>query len=495
MKPCRHSRRSFLIAAAGAAVGLAAKPVFGKSQNLTSLTLKEASDLLRRKTASPVDLTQACLERIETYNPALNAFITVTKDQAMETARAMEVEQRQGRWRGPLHGIPIALKDNIDTAGIRTTAASELFKHRIPTEDAEVVRRLKNAGAVLLGKTNLHEFAYGGTSSVSYFGPVHNPWALDRIPGGSSGGSATATAAALCFGSLGTDTGGSVRIPACYCGIVGLKPTYGRVSNRGVVPLSWTLDHVGPLCRTVEDAALMLSVIAGYDELDPTSAETAVPDYRGAFKRPVSKLRLGIPRAPFFDAVDSEIAKAVAAAIEVLGKLASKVGEISLPSLGIPLDELYTKVRGVEAYTYHAQWIAESPEKYQAPTRQRIIENAATVKTTAYAEARRQVTVLRREIKKTFGSLDLLITPTMPNPPVAIAQGANPTAVSIRNTSPFNVLGLPAISVPCGFTTAGLPIGLQIVGAPFAETTVLALANAYERETEWHKRRPALEPA
>lgn len=495
MQPKPLSRRSFLVAATIAAAGVTLKPAFGESPDLASLTLKEASELLRRKTASPVDLTQACLKRIETHNPALNAFITVTREQAMEAAHAMEVEQRRGKWRGPLHGIPIALKDNIDTAGIRTTAASELFKDRVPSEDAEVVRRLKIAGAILLGKTNLHEFAYGGTSSVSYFGPVHNPWSLDKVPGGSSGGSAAATAAALCFGSLGTDTGGSVRIPACYCGIVGLKPTYGRVSNRGVVPLSWTLDHVGPLCRTVEDAALMLGVIAGYDELDPSSAETPVPDYRSAFKTQVSKLRFGIPQTPFFDRVDPEIAKAVGAAIEVLGKLASTVGEISLPSLGIPLDEIYTTVRGVEAYTYHAQWIAESPEKYQAPTRQRMIENAAAVKTTAYAEARRQVNVLRRAIKKTFAGVDLLITPTLPSPPVAIAQGANPTAVSIRNTSPFNVFGLPAISIPCGFTAAGLPIGLQIVGAPFAESTVLALAHAYERETEWHQRRPKLNPA
>jgi len=214
MQQRHHSRRRFLVAVTGAAVSLAAKPLFGKSQDLTSLTLQEASVLLRRKTASPVDLTQACLERIETYNPELKAFITVTKDEAIETARAMEVEQHQGKWRGPFHGIPIALKDNIDTAGIRTTVASELFKHRVPTEDAEVVRRLKNAGAILLGKTNLHEFAYGGTSSVSYFGPVHNPWALDKIPGGSFGGSAAATATALCSGSLGTDTGGSIRIPS-----------------------------------------------------------------------------------------------------------------------------------------------------------------------------------------------------------------------------------------------------------------------------------------
>src|ERR1700674_990736 len=289
-------RRDFLAAGMTAAGGLVLKPALGQLQDLAGLTIKQASELLRSKAASPVDLTEACLKRIDHYNPSLNAFITVTRTEALAAAREMEAEQRRGKWRGPLHGIPIALKDNIDTAGIRTTGASELFKDRIPTEDAEVVRRLKNAGAILLGKTNLHEFAYGGTSSITYFKPVHNPWALDRIPGGSSGGSAAATAAGLCFGSLGTDTLGSVRIPSSYCGIVGFKPTYGRVSNRGVIPLSWTLDHVGPLCRTVEDAGLLLGVVAGFDDLEPISVDVPVLDYRRALKMQIAKLRLGVPR-------------------------------------------------------------------------------------------------------------------------------------------------------------------------------------------------------
>ncbi len=494
MEPNCLSRRSFLVLTTMAAASVTLKPAFGESQDLAYLTLKGASELVRRKTVSPVELTATCLKRIEAYNPALNAFIAVTRDQAMEAARAMEAEQLRGRWRGPLHGIPIALKDNIDTAGIRTTAASELFKDRVPSADAEVVRRLKNAGAILLGKTNLHEFAYGGSSSVSYFGPVHNPWALDRIPGGSSGGSAAATATGLCFGSLGTDTAGSVRIPASYCGIVGFKPTYGRVSNRGVVPLSWTLDHVGPLCRTVEDAALMLGVVAGYDELDPSTSEVPVPDYRSPLETETSKLRLGIPQTPFFDALDQEITKAVEAAIEVLRKLTKSIDKIILPPTSIPVDEIYVTVRSVEGYAYHSQWIAESPEKYQAATRERIVRNSAEIKAPAYAQARRELDLLRREIKKVFTTVDLLVTPTMPSPPVLIAQAASPTAVSIRNTSPFDVLELPAISIPCGFTISGLPIGLQIVGAPFAETTVLALAQAYERETEWHRRHPALTP-
>src|SRR5579871_894879 len=305
------SRRSFILGTCGS-MALSAE------SNHTSFTLAEAAERVRKKAISPVELTNDSLQRIERLNPRLNAFITVTAESALSEARAREAEAQRGRWRGPLHGIPIALKDNIDTAGIRTTAASELFKDRVPSEDAEVVRRLKNAGAIILGKTNLHEFAYGGTSAISYFGPVHNPWALDRIPGGSSGGSAAATAAGLCFGALGTDTAGSVRNPACYCGVVGFKPTYGRVSNRGVVPLSWTLDHVGPLCRTVEDAALMLAAIAGYDEQDPTTINTPVPDYRRMLKVQTPNLRLGLPQRPFFDSLDPEIAKAIDAAIMVL---------------------------------------------------------------------------------------------------------------------------------------------------------------------------------
>lgn len=484
-------RRNFLAAGmSAAAAGLALKPALGQSQDLAGLTIKQASELLRSKAASPVDLTEACLKRIDQYNPSLNAFITVTRTEALAAAREMEAEQRRGKWRGPLHGIPVAVKDNMDTAGIRTTGASELFKDRVPSEDAEVVRRLKNAGAVLLGKTNLHEFAYGGTSSVTYFGPVHNPWALDRIPGGSSGGSAVATAAGLCFGSLGTDTAGSVRIPACYCGVVGFKPTYGRVSNRGVIPLSWTLDHVGPICRTVDDAALMLSAIAGYDERDPTTVDTPVPDYSRAFKTPAAKLRLGVARTPFFDGLDPEIEKSVDAALDVLRKLTATVGEIALPALNSQPGGIYRNVQAPEAYAYHSQWITVTPEKYQPVTRDRIIQLSAAVKAQDYVEARRQVDVLRREIRRVFTAVDVVVTPTMPSPPVAIAQSTSLDAINIRNTSAFDIFGLPAITIPCGFTASGLPIGLQIAGAPFAESTVLALAHAYEQATEWHRRRP-----
>ena len=438
-----------------------------------------------------MELVKACLKRIERYGAALNAFITLASEQALQVAREMEAEQRQGNWRGPLHGIPVTLKDNIDTAGIRTTAASELFKDRIPAEDAEVVRRLKNAGAVILGKTNLHEFAYGGTSDVGYFGAVHNPWALDHIAGGSSGGSAAAVAADLCFGSLGTDTGGSVRIPSSYCSVVGFKPMYGRVSLRGVIPLSWTLDHVGPICKTVEDAALMLAAIAGYDQLDPASVDVPVPDYSRAFTADNSRLRLGVPRSPFFENLSPEVARAVEEAIAVLRKLSSGFTEVTLPQT-FPL---FLPIIGSEAYAYHSKWIAESPNRYQPFTRDRIIQLGADVKASAYAEALRQTYLLRREILKVFSGVDLLITPTMPLPPETSADSKNFDRFGIQNTSPFDIFGLPTISVPCGFTNSGLPIGLQISGAPFAEGTVLSLAHAYERETEWHKRRPKIAPA
>ena len=483
------SRRTLLSAGASIVATGAFRPAFGEPTDLAGLTLKQASDLLRSKKASPVDLTRACLTRIEKYNPALNAFITVTADQALDAARAMEAEQKSGKWRGPLHGIPIALKDNMDTAGVRTTGASELFKDRMPNEDAEVVRRLKDAGAIILGKLNMHEFAYGGSSAVTYFGPVHNPWALDHSPGGSSGGSAAAIAGDLCFGSLGTDTAGSVRIPASYCGVTGLKPTYGRVSIRGVIPLSWSLDHVGPICKTVEDAALMLAVIAGYDDADPASANVPVPDYTRAMSARTAKLRVGVPRSPFYEGLDPEVDRAVAAAIDVLRKITLSVADVQIPAAVSPAE-----IWDAEIYAYHAKWIKETPELYQPATRAAILRSGEE-KPDVYARAHWTMELQRREIVKTFSSVDLLVTPTMPGMAPLIAPTAPPPGRirgAASNTSPFDVFGLPTISVPCGFSNSGLPIGLQISGAPFAESTVLALAHAYEHETEWHKRRPKL---
>ena len=456
-------------------------------------SLQQVSELIRKKSASPVELTQECLKRIEKLNPSLNAYITVMGEQALAQARELEAERQSGKWRGPLHGVPIGLKDLIDTAGVRTTAASAIFANRVPSEDAEVVRRLKAAGAVLVGKLNMHEFAYGATSVPSHYGPVHNPWNLDHIAGGSSGGSGAAVAAELCYGALGSDTGGSIRQPSAYCGIVGLKPTYGRVSTRGVIPLSWSLDHIGPMCRTVADAALLLGAIAGYDPREATSVDVPVPDYTHALRIKVTGLRLGIPRAIFFDQLDPEIAAAMEKAIEVLSKLTSGVHEVQLPVYENP------PVLAAEAYAYHLPYFSKTPELYQPFTRARI-ESGAKITAASYIQGRRDLDHLRRAVQETFATADLLITPTTPVPPAAIedAKLDTPPAAgvpsSLRNTAPFDIYGLPTISIPCGFTSSGLPIGVQISGPHFGELQVLALAHAYEQATDWHTRRPELSP-
>lgn len=478
-------RRTFLALSSSAAIGSLVGTASAQTPtDLSALTLSEAAAAIRRRTVSPVDLVQACLRRIERHNDALHAYVTVVADQALADARAMETEQRAGRWRGPLHGVPIALKDNIDTVGVRTTGASQLFETRVPTEDAEVARRLKRAGTILLGKLNLHEFAYGGSSTTTHYGTMHNPWALDRVTGGSSGGPAVAVAAALCYGSLGTDTAGSVRMPASHCGIVGLKPTYGRVSTRGVMTLSWTLDHVGPMTKTVEDTALMMNVIAGYDVADPTTADMAVPDYTSALRAPTARLRLGLPRAPYFDNLDPDVERAVQDALVVLRKLTASTTDVTLPPSGRP-----ATIWGSEAYVYHAKWIEESPEKYQPGTR-RSLENSKNANGPEYVRAVREVEQARRDIKKLFETVDVLVTPTMKTP-APLLEGGQPGGGGNNNVI-FDVLGLPTVSVPCGFSRDGLPIGLQLSAAHWAEPTVLALAGAYERATDWHRRRAPL---
>ena len=465
-----------------------------QSADLTTLTLTEASEQIRERRVSPVALTRACLARIEKLNPTLNAFITVTAESALAEARASETEIQRGRWRGLLHGVPIALKDLFDTAGVRTTAASGVYKDRVPSEDAEVVRRLKSAGAVLLGKTNMHEFAYGGTSAVSFFGAVRNPWNTANIAGGSSGGSAVAVATGMCFGALGSDTAASIRQPASFCGVVGLKPTYGSVSTRGAIPLSWTFDHVGPIARNVADSAVLLHGIVGHDPLDLNSVAMPKPDYGAALRRKVSSLRVGVARAFFFADLDPEIDTAVADALRVLEKLTAGLRDVTLAAAN--LETMRAAVRSAEAYAYHAELVEKSPELYQPETLARLRADAGA-KTTAYILARREVDRTRRASAAVFESVDVIVTPTVPvQPPLLADVGASVAssmalgARTIRNTSPFNVYGWPTISVPCGFTRSGLPIGLQIAAANGADATVLQVANAYEQVTDWHKRRP-----
>jgi len=459
----------------------------GEIASLNEISIAEASDLLRRKEISPVDLATSCLARIEQLNPTLNAFITVMHDSALAQAREAEAEISSGNWRGPLHGIPIGLKDLIDTAGIKTTCGSAMFADRVPTEDADVVQRLQSAGAVLVGKQNMQEFAYGATSAFSYFGPVHNPWDIERIPGGSSGGSAAAVATGMCFGAIGSDTGGSVREPAAYCGIVGLKPTYGRVSARGVFPLSPSLDHVGPLCRSVLDTALMLQAIAGYDSLDPTSVDWPVESYTDALEVKAES-RIGIVRRPFFDDLDHEIQVAFDKALEQIGNMPSAIVETELPSTP-------TAVQAAEVYAVHSKYFAESPELYGDWMLERVKQAAAAADTVNYAEARHELERVRRSVESVFSEVDFLVTPTTPVPPITIREALNmsPSPAGelwLRNTRPFNAYGLPTISVPCGFTRAGLPIGLQISGPRFGEASLLAFAYAFEQATPWHRCTP-----
>ncbi len=481
------TRRGFALSLAGALATRAQD-----STDLATLTLSEASARIKAGSVTSTQLTEACLARVQTYNPKLNAFITVLREQARSRARELDAEQRAGKLRGPLHGIPLALKDNIDTAGIRTTAASAVFDDRIPQQDAEVARRFKEAGAVLIGKTNLHEFAMGGTSATSYFGPVRNPWALDRNSGGSSGGSAAAVSASLCFGALGTDTGGSIRTPSAFCGVVGLKPTYGLVSIRGIIPLTFSLDHCGPIVRRVEDAALMLNALAGYDRLDIASVEHAREDYVVAMKQPVSGFRLGIPRGPFFDLLDADVAKSVEDAIAVLTKITAGARDVTLPSVReISL--------GGEVNAYHEEFFTRSPDRYQIPTR-RALQNGSNRKASDYIRARWKLDLLRRTIDDTFSDFDLVVLPTRRRIPRKIdaalkrERSDKPFNPELENTGQFNVYGIPAISVPCGFTSGGIPVGLMIAGPRFSEGRVLALANAYERQTEWHSRTPPLAP-
>jgi aspartyl-tRNA(Asn)/glutamyl-tRNA(Gln) amidotransferase subunit A len=455
-----------------------------------TLTIDDARRLIAGKKLSPVEITRAYLARIEKLNPRLNAYITVTGDSALKEAQALEDELAKGRIRGPLHGVPIALKDNIDTAGVKTTAASALLADRVPKEDAVVVRKLRDAGAVFLGKLNMHEFAYGGTSAVSHFGPVRNPWNTDYSPGGSSGGSAAAVAARLCAAALGTDTAASIRMPAAFCGVVGLKATHGLASIRGIIPLAESHDHVGPLARSVADSALIMSALAGFDPQDPMSIPAERVNYRAAVGAAVSKLRIGLPRKPFFDDLDPEITSAVESAITVIRKLTAATVDVTLPEA-----ETFPALLG-DIYAYHASDAADAARRklYQPLTLQRILDGSK-IPLPAYVEARRQMAILRNRVPEIFSRVDLLVTPTtMRMQPTIASATADPTSeiTLIRNTVPFNVLGIPTISIPCGFSRAGLPIGLQISGPRLGESRVLALAHSYEQATEWHRRMPSI---
>lgn len=482
-------------------------PAPADSAALISLTLAEASRRIRARELTSTQLTEAYLDRIAIYNPKLNAFITVMHDIALAQARQMDEEARAGHFRGPLHGIPIVLKDNIDTAGTRTTAASHVFDDRVPADDAFVVTKLKAAGAIFLGKANMHEFAMGHTSSATYFGPVRNPWAPDRTPAGSSGGSAVAVISDMCVAALGTDTGGSVRMPAAYCSMVGLKPTYGLVSIRGIIPLTYSLDHCGPMTKTVEDAAILLNAMAGYDRLDVASVEHAPEDYTQTMRQPVSKLRLGIPRGPFYDRLDPDTAAAMDAAIAVITKLTAGVQDCHLPSTG---GFSSISLNG-ETLAYHQELIKHDGNAYSIAIRRSVeggrkglddvSEEPCGDKVVDYIRSNWELIRTRRTIDDAFTGFDLVVLPTMRltaptiNESLSREEDPKPREPEVdSNCPPFDIWGIPAISIPCGFSKTGLPIGLMIAGPRFSEGKVLALAHAYEQATDWHLRKPALTP-
>jgi aspartyl-tRNA(Asn)/glutamyl-tRNA(Gln) amidotransferase subunit A len=460
---------------------------------LHTLTIEELSPLLRNKQVSPVEVTEHYLARIDELDEHTNAFITVTADEALADARKHEAEIMAGEYRGPLHGVPIALKDLYDTAGVRTTAGSRIFAERVPDRDATSVMFLRAAGAIILGKTNLHEFAYGVTNASSYFGPARNPWDLSRVTGGSSGGSGAAVAAGLCAAATGSDTGGSIRIPGALCGIVGLKPTYGRISCAGLIPLSWSLDHAGPMTRSVYDAAVMLQAMAGWDPEDPASLTAPVSDYTAGLSAGVEGLRIAVDPDYAFSEIDEEIDWAVKQALRVLQDLGAELVEVSRSRL----DEAALTILDAEASAYHEELLKTRPEDYQPDVRERLKRGFA-VRGIDYARAQRTRQWIRREFEALFDDVNLFATPTCAIPAPRLDQ----TEVTItgqtvsvmkpiaRFTRVFNLTGVPAITVPCGFSSDGLPIGLQLAGRHLDEATVLRAAYTYEQATEWSRHRP-----
>jgi len=467
------------------------------STELTQLDITQAADLLRTRQLSSLELTRAYLQRIERLNPRLRAYITVTSDDAERQARQADAELASGAYHGPLHGIPLGIKDLFDVGGVPTTFGSKILKANVATEDAALVADLKHAGAVILGKHNLHEFAFGITSENPHFGAVRNPWNTDRVPGGSSGGTAAAVAAGLCAAGIGSDTGASIRAPASFCGVVGLKPTYGRVSRRGGLPLAWSLDHAGPITRSVADCAVVLQATAGHDPLDPGSADVPVPDFSEHLHAGISGLRIGIPREYFFELVEPEVDQLVRAAIDVLAGLGARVEEVSLPHV------LHAQVAGnvimsTESAAWHAEWLRERPEDYGSDVLARI-RGGQLIRAVDYLASQQMRTLIQADFRQAFEHVDVVVSPTVPlvAPPIGrtLEPGGPlnvvPRSIANRATVPCNLTGMPAISIPCGFSE-GLPVGLQIMAPAFAEPLVLRAAAAYEVASPWRAQRPPI---
>jgi aspartyl-tRNA(Asn)/glutamyl-tRNA(Gln) amidotransferase subunit A len=463
-------------------------------------SIGELARLVATKEVSPVEVVRAHLERIESLDGTLRAFITVCADAALESARAAERALVAGEPAGPLHGVPLGLKDLFETRGVLTTGGSRILADFVPAGDATVVRRLQEAGAIVLGKLNMHEFAYGPEGLNDHYGHARNPWdgGVARLAGGSSSGSGVAVAAGLCTAALGSDTGGSIRIPASLCGITGLKPTYGRVSRAGVLPLSWSMDHAGPMARSAADCAVLLQAMAGYDPADATTSVLPVPDYGAALTGELKGLRVGILRAFFLESATPEVRAAVETAARALEQAGARVDDVVLPHVEV-VSAASSAIVASEALVYHAEWLRARPSDYQADVRQRL-RLGAFVSGPDYVRAQQARVLVRRAVDDALAARDVLLAPATPIPAPAVGETATTIgegrvdvrAALIRLTRPFNCSGHPACAVPCGFTTAGLPLGMQFVGRPFDEATVLRAADGYQRLTDWHRRRPAL---
>lgn len=469
-----------------------------RHQALCLRPITELSSLLESRELSPVELVDAHLERIDALEETLNAFITVARDEAKAAAREAERAISRGEYRGPLHGIPVGLKDLFATKGLRTTSGTTVWAHHVPSEDAFSVARLKNAGAIIVGKLNMNELAFGATGENAHYGDSCNPWAPELMSGGSSGGSAAATAAGECAAALGTDTGGSGRIPASLCGLVGLKPNYGRISQRGVTQLCWSLDHVSIFARTVADSALVLNALAGYDPQDPTSADLPAPDFTTGLEGGATGLRVGVPREFVWDALDPEVEAAVGAAIDTLAGLGATIVEVSIPSLPTAI-ELAATLMGAEAFASHGALLEAHAEEIDPRMRPRLAAGG-DVTASDYIKAQKARSALTREVLSALRDVHVLAFATT----VVVAPRRGETDVQAggaqlpvlnalgRLNRVGNLTGYPSISLPCGFSGGGLPIGFQLMGRPFEEVTLLQAANAYERATGWHDAHPAV---
>ena len=448
-------------------------------------SLARLSRALRTREVSPVEMTEALLGRIGADET--NAFITVTAERAMEDAARAEAEIGAGDYRGPLHGVPVGIKDLVYTKGVRTTMASAFFEDHVPEDDAAIARRLREAGTVLLGKTNTHEFAYGPTGDRSFFGPTRNPHDPARISGGSSGGSGAAVATGLCYGAIGSDTGGSIRIPAALCGVVGMKPTFGRVGKSGVFPLAWTLDHVGPMTRTVEDNALLLSALVGHDPQDPYSADRPAEDFARDLERGLRGSAVGVPTAFYFEHVDREVEARVRESVEAFRSLGAVVREVEVPNVWETLHAQRLTL-AAEAYAVHEERLKSDPDRFDDQGLERLLQGEE-LRAHRYANAQRRKLRSRREFEEVLGEVDVILSPSVPIPATEIGQrqasinGHEEAVYSAltRLTGPTNMNGLPSLSVPCGTTASGLPVGLQLIGRPFDEATVYRFGHAHEK--------------